>query len=344
MSTATDNAIHDVVLAQSNDSENRLIAFRRDAAGQLTELGRYSTGGSGDGVTNLASQGSVAMTGNGRFALVTNAASGDLSVFSVSSDGMTLVQTVATGSAPKSVAEHDGLVYVLDTGDPSVTGLRIDGSTVVPVAGSTRMLDAGSDPAQVGFSPDGRTLIVTERATNAIVTFPVDDSGRLGKPTALASSGQTPYGFAVTPAGVLVVTEAFGAQPGKAAASSYLIDASGVTPVSRSVGNGRSAICWAVVTGDGGFAYATNFADGAVSRYAIEDDGSLDLRDAAAGISVEGSRGLRDIDLTSDGRFLYAIDTGAQQLYGWLVGEDGSLAAIGSWGGLPATVAGLVAG
>lgn len=343
MSTA-DNAMHDVVLAQSNDAENQLIAFRRDGEGRLTELGSYPTGGAGDGVTNLASQGSVALTGDGRFALVTNAASGDLSVFSVDADGMTLVQTVPTGSAPKSVAEHGGLVYVLDTGDPSVTGLRIDGSKIEPVAGSTRMLDAGSDPAQVGFSPDGRTLIVTERATNAIVTFPVDDAGLLGEPTALASSGQTPYGFAVTPSGVLVVTEAFGAQPGKAAASSYVIDASGVTPVSRSVGNGRSAICWAVVTGDGRFVYATNFADGAVSRYAIMGDGSLYLRDAAAGITVEGQRGLRDADLSSDGRFLYAIDTGARQLFGWSVGADGSLSAIGSWGGLPTTVAGLVAG
>jgi 6-phosphogluconolactonase len=344
MSTATDTEMHDVVLVQSNDPENRLHAFRRNAGGQLTVLGAYPTGGAGDGTANLASQGSVTLAGDGRFVLVTNAASGDLSVFGVAADGLALIQTVATGQAPKSVAEHHGLIYVLNTGDPSVTGLRMEGSTVVPIAESTRALEAGSDPAQVGFSPDGRTLIVTERGTNAIVSFPVDASGLLGEPSTRPSSGPTPYGFAVTPAGVLVVTEAFGAQTGKAAASSYVIDESGVTPVSRSVGNGRSAICWAVVTGDGRFAYATNFADGAVSRYAIGDDGSLDLRDAAAGITVDGRRGLRDADLSSDGRFLYAIDTGSQQLYGWSVESDGSLAAIGSWGGLPPTVAGLVAG
>jgi hypothetical protein len=34
------------------------------------------------------------------------------------------------------------------------------------------------------------------------------------------SSGPTPYGFAFAPDGTLIVTEAFGAQTGKAAASS----------------------------------------------------------------------------------------------------------------------------
>ena len=62
-------------------------------------------------------------------------------------------------------------------------------------------------------------------------------------------------------------------------------------PVSRSVGNGRSEICWAVVSTDGRYAFTTNFADGAVSRYAIEDDGSLTLEDAAAGIAIDGHTG-----------------------------------------------------
>jgi hypothetical protein len=46
-----------------------------------------------------------------------------------------------------------------------------------------------------------------------------------------------------------------------------VISDGGVAPVSRSVGNGRSEICWAVVTSDDRYAFTTNFADGAVSRY-----------------------------------------------------------------------------
>lgn len=344
MSTAADHPTGDVVLVQSNeDSENRILAFRRAADGHLVELGSFATGGSGSGAAHLPSQGSVILTGDGRHALVTNAASNDLSLFAVEPDGLVLLQTVATGAAPRSVAEHAGLVYVLNTGDPSVTGLRLDGSKLTPVPGSTRQLDDGADPAQVGFSPDGHALVVTERGADAIVAFAVDVSGALGEPMALPSSGPTPYGFAITGAGVLVVTEAFGAQSGKAAASSYRMDGTGVTPVSRSVGNGRSEICWAVVTDDGRFAFTTNFADGAVSRYEVGGDGSLTLLDAVAGLTEDGRKGLRDAALSRDGRFLYVIDTDSEQLQGWSVDARGGLAPLGAVATLPLTVAGLAA-
>ena len=62
------------------------------------------------------------------------------------------------------------------------------------------------------------------------------------------------------------------------------------------------------MTEDGRYAFTTNFADGAVSRWAIAGDGSLTLEDAAAGVAVDGQPGLRDEDLSGDGRFLYAVD------------------------------------
>jgi 6-phosphogluconolactonase (cycloisomerase 2 family) len=122
------------------------------------------------------------------------------------------------------------------------------------------------------------------------------------------SAGPTPYGFAFTSGGALVVTEAFRAGKGEAAASSYIVRDGGVRSVTPSVGNGRSEICWAVVTGDDRFAFTTNFADGAVSRYAIGMDGALTLEDATAGLTEDGRPGLRDEDLSRDGRFLYAVD------------------------------------
>jgi 6-phosphogluconolactonase len=98
-----------------------------------------------------------------------------------------------------------------------------------------------------------------------------------------------------------------------------------------------------VIGNDGQFAYATNFADGAVSRYAIGTGGSLTLEDATAGVTEDGRVGLRDEDLSDDGRFLYAIDTDQGEIAGWTVSEDGSLTKIGPWGGVPTTVAGLAA-
>ena len=143
----------------------------------------------------------------------------------------------------------------------------------------------------------------------------------------------------------MVVTEAFGGATGAAAASSYAVtDPGRLAPVSGSVGDTRSEVCWAAITNDGHFAYVTNFGDGTISSYAVAGDGGLELRDAVAGSTRLGQPGVRDEAITRDGRFLYAIDADAQLVFGWAVGRDGDLSLIGSFEGVPATVAGLAAG
>ena len=331
------------VYVQTNEPENGVVAFRRASNGSLAREATYATGGAGTGAPHLTSQGSLVLTADGRHLLVANAASDEVSLFAVAPDtSLALVGQTPVGSTPRSIAERDGMVYVLNTGTPSLTGYRLSGRGLAPIAGAEYPLSADADPAQVGFDPAGRTVIVTERGTDAIVAFPVGQEGLLGAPTLIASSGPTPYGFTITADGILVVTEAFRAQHGKAAASSYVLDGSKVRPVTASIGNGRSEICWAVATSDGRYVFTTNFADGAVSRYAVVRDGTLTLEDATAGLSVDGRPGLRDADLTQDG-YLYAIDADAGSIFGWSIGSDGSLAAIGSWGELPPTIAGLAA-
>jgi 6-phosphogluconolactonase len=333
------------VYVQTNEPENRVVAFARAAAGALTRIGEYATGGAGDAKPHLTSQGSVVVSGDGRYLLATNVASDEVSVLRVGESDIELVRTVPTGgSGPKSVAEREGLVFVLNTAKPSVTGFRLSDGGLEPVMGAEHMLSAANaEPAQIGFSPDGSMLVITERATDSIITFAVGPDGRLGEMRVTPSSGPTPYGFAFTSGGTLIVTEAFRAGKGEAAASSYVLSGGSLTAATRSLGNGRSEICWAVVSSDDRYAFTTNFADGAVSRYAIAADGSLTLEDAAAGITEDGRPGLRDEDLTLDGRFLYAIDADSGSIFGWQVGQTGSLAPIGSWGGLPMTVAGLAA-
>ena len=268
-----------------------------------------------------------------------------MSVFARHDDELQLVGTVPTGSAPKSITEHDGLVYVLNTGKPSVSGFRLRDEGLESIAGAEQSLSASNaDPAQVSFTPDGSHLLVTERGTDSIVLFAVTTDGLLGEMGVFPSSGPTPYGFAITSDGSrLIVTEAFRAEKGAAAASSYAISGGQITPVTRSLGNGRSEICWAVATADGRFVFTTNFADGAISRYAIDAQGELTLEDVTAGLTEDGRPGLRDEDLTRDGRFLYAIDADAGRIYGWAVGRDGSLSPVGDWDGVPQTVAGLAA-
>jgi 6-phosphogluconolactonase len=341
----TNGTASGAVYVQTNAAPNEVITFRRAGDGSLDRIGSTATGGEGDGSPHLQSQGSVALSRDGRHLLVTNAASDDLSVFSVASDGsIELLDRVHTGATPRSVAEHDGLVVVLNTGEPGLASFGLDDKGIEPVVGGEQALEASdADPAQVAFSPDGSMAVVTERGTDSIVTYEVAPDGSFGASREIASEGPTPYGFAFTSRGTLVVTEAFRAEKGAAAASSYAIVDGELEARTPSVGNGRSEICWAVVTPDDRFAFATNYADGAVSRFAIASDGSLSLDDATAGISVDGMPGLRDEGLSGDGRFLYAIDADGGRVYGWSVGADGSLEPVGSWDGVPATVAGLAA-
>jgi 6-phosphogluconolactonase len=328
---------------QTNDADaNEVLAYARTADGRLERTGAFATGGRGSGTPHLASQGSVVL--HEEHLLVVNAGSNDVSLFRVEPDGLALAHRAPSGgSAPTSVAIHGRTVYVLNTaGEANVSGFELTGARLAPIEGALRPLPAGSDPAQVAFSPDGRSLVVTDRATDSIHAFAVDESGVVGEPATLASAGATPYGFDFRPDGTLVVTEAAGAQIGKASASSYRLAAPGrVESVTGPVANTRSEVCWAVVSKDGRYAFVTNFGDGTISTYAIDDDGGIQLRDAVAATTFEGEPGIRDEALSADGRFLYALHADRRRIFGWEVGADGALGAIDSADGLPATAAGL---
>jgi 6-phosphogluconolactonase (cycloisomerase 2 family) len=286
------------------------------------------------------------LSGDGAWLLVANAGSGDISLFAVEDEGLRLADRVASGgTVPTSIAAHDGLVYVLNNGSSSISGFRVAGDQLAPLSDSTRPLSSpDADGAQIAFSPDGGTLVVTERGTNSISSFAVDSSGYAGEATTIPSAGATPYGFDFAGSTALVVTEAFGGAVGAAAASSYSLAAPGrLAPVSGSVADTRSEVCWAAVTRDGRYAYVTNFGDGTISSYGVATDGSLELLEPVAASTRLGEKGIRDEALTPDGRFLYAIDADAQRVFGWTVGADGRLSPVGEVDGVPATVAGLAA-
>jgi 6-phosphogluconolactonase (cycloisomerase 2 family) len=332
----------DRIYVQTNDAErNEVVAFERGGGGELTQLGRFETGGRGSGTPHLASQSSLAL--DGEHLLVTNAGSDELSLFTATGDGLELVACAPSGgSAPTSVAIDGDIAYVLNNGSPGIIGFSLAGGALNQLEGSSVALAEGADPAQIAFSPDGRTLVVTERGTNSISTFAVDEGGLATGPQTIASSGATPYGFDFA-GDAMVVTEAFGGEIGAAAASSYSLSGSSLQPISASVPDTRSEVCWAAVTNDGHFVYVTNFGDGTISSYEIGDDGSIELADPVAASTRLGEKGVRDEAITGDGRFLYALDADAGRIYGWSVGDDGSLAPVGDADGLPETVAGLAA-
>jgi 6-phosphogluconolactonase len=324
---------------------NEVLVFDQQD-GKLVLQTRLATQGQGTG-TGLGNQGAVTLSGNGRYLFVVNAQSNTVSTFAVRHHRLTLESTVESGGQrPVSVTEHDGVVYVLNAdGAGNVAGFRNSGGKLSPLAGSVRALSAvtATGAAQVGFSPDGEVLVVTEKATNKLTTYQVGPDGLLGVPMVNASSGMTPFGFAFDRRGNLLVSEAFGGAANASALSSYGFENwAPAKPmlISPSVGTTQTAACWVVVTPRGKYAYTTNTASGTISSFTVHRDGKLMLSQAVAATTGAGPI---DAAISMNGRQLFVLNGGAHTLSSFSVARDGTLSTPVSVDGLPVGANGLAA-
>ena len=240
---------------------------------------------------------------------------------------------------PTSIAVRDGLAVVLNAGVPnSITAfhLRPQGR-LERLPGFTRPLSAASaSPAQVAFSDDGGSLLVTERATNMISVFTLERHGIEG-PFLTPSAGPTPFGFAVGPRNTVFVSEA-GAGGG---ASTYRLRRNGdLDAISSNVMTGQRAACWAVLTPDGRFGYVTNAGTGNISGFAIAADGSARLLDDD-GITAATGGNPTDMAMSRDGRYLYARVGNLTAIAVFRIGNNGRLVPLPALAGTPAGLAGL---
>lgn len=323
---------------------NEVVVFERGAKGSLRYSGAYPTGGLGTG-GGLGNQGGVVLSENGRWLLVVNAGSNQVSLFAVTRHGLTLRDTADSGGTrPISVAIHRDLVYVVNAGGmaggvDSVAGLKLlPNGTLSPLPGAVRSLSGdNTDPAQIGFSPDGRFLLVTEKATNLIDVFPLDADGYAGDPVWNPAAGTTPFAFAFGKRDHVFVSEVSGGAEDAGAVSSYDLTHDGFLDViDASVPNTETAPCWLVVTRGGRYAFTTNTPDDSLSAYAIGFDGHLELldEDGRSGEPGAGTNPL-DMDLSADGRFLYTLNIGTNTISAFRVRIDGSLTLLGAIPGVP---------
>jgi 6-phosphogluconolactonase (cycloisomerase 2 family) len=337
------------VYTQSNAADgNEVLVFRRHAHGELQPAGRVRTHGLGTGA-GLGSQGSVLLTRDGEHLYVVNAGSDTISAFSVGRRGLSLIGRVGSGGdQPISLTLRFGILYVLNAGTESnISGFRVahDGR-LRPLRNSTRPLSAAAvQPAQVQFNNTGDFLVVTEKATNKIDLYAVDDGTARG-PFVRDSNGITPFGFAFDRRDRLVVSEAFMDAPGASAVSSYDFDAAEapLEVVSGSVKTMQTSACWVAITRLGRYAYVTNTGSGTISGYAIARDGTLALL-APNGISASTGAGSlpQDLALTRRSDFLFALAPGTGSLVTFRVLADGSLRHVDTAQGIPASAQGLAA-
>jgi len=178
------------------NNNNEVNVYERDLhTGKLSFIESVATGGSGNQLTSppngegerpaavddpLASTGSVVVAG--KCLLVVNAGSESVTSFRISEqNGLDFVQTISSGGTfPVSIAEREGLVYVLNAvgisgdGRGSIRGFELSqfncrlspiGSPIAldqaPSSPPTPILTA--TPAQIGFTPENNILLTIKQ-------------------------------------------------------------------------------------------------------------------------------------------------------------------------------------
>ncbi|MFO0700877.1 MAG: beta-propeller fold lactonase family protein [Nitrospira sp.] len=344
MGTAVANEDWPTIYTMSNEpSGNAILAFRQ-LGDTLVPAGRFPTEGKGTG-GGLGNQGALVLTEDGEMLIAVNPGSDDISVFRVDGRRLTLVDRVSSGgSRPISVTTHEDWVYVLNAGGVgNITGFELTNhDKLKPIPGSTRPLSGSTTaPAQIEFTPSGDTLVVTEKATQTIDTYAVDEEGITTGPVAQRSNGATPFGFSFTRRGVLIVSEAFGGAPNASAVSSYALHKGTFTLLSGSVPSSQTAACWIVITKNGKFAYASNTGSHNISSYRISRNGTLTLHEAVAASTGNGPI---DMALSRSSRSLYVLNSASNSIQVFRVNRsNGHLAGGAGVSGLPTGTNGLVA-
>ncbi len=345
------------VYAMTNAVEgNEVVAWSRNGKGLLTRLGSFATGGSGSGggLDPLGSQDALRLSDDRRWLFAVNAGSDDVSVFRVTASGLEQVDRFPSGgSFPVSVTQRGDRLYVLNVGgDGHLAGFTLgsDGRPS-PIPGSVLSLELGGGsppnsppntgdaPSQVGFSPDGRWLLVVDKGRDLLLTFPLDDQGRPGDPVVSPSAGRLPFAFRFMD-GFLVVAEIFGRSPspspaGASAASSYALGADGrLSTITASLPTGRTALCW--IDAYGRYAWGTNTGDDTLTGFQVDRRGRLTLIGSqGVALRLGSGRFPLEIAVTADGRFLYTLNAGTGTVGMFRILPNRRLKPLGEARGLP---------
>lgn len=308
---------------------NSIAGFDRHADGTLTPLAGspFMIGGAGTGAT-MGSQDALRVTPDGRYLLAVDPGSHEISVLSIGSDGglapVNGSPFASGGQVPVSIAIHEDLVYVANRGNgtdgANYTGFRLDDDGALsPLDDSTVPVSATANIGAVFFNATGTNLVGTEIGPDEgpflIDSFAVGDDGLLtpapGSPFTAQAAGPYAGSFRPTDPAQLYIVNAH-AGPNHGSVSAYDVASDGVLQsiAGSPYPNRQTAPCWMDMTPDGRYLFTVNTAISSISRYEVQDDGSLTL---LGNIILNDPTNLRAIDarLDAEGKFLYVLGADA---------------------------------
>jgi hypothetical protein len=322
-----------VFVQTDNTTSNSVVRYERTRSGGLRQDGIFPTGGrggvlGGSQVDHLASQGSLVRLGDHLYAV--NAGSNTITNFKITRWGLLREQVISSGGEfPVSIAASPDAVYVLNArSGGSIQGYRNIEGHLIKVDSWNRQLgfdpnatpEFTSTPAQIGFAPGNRELIITTKGDGSSVeTFRVGAFGwPARRPTVTTLPGRAPFGFDFDRTGHLVLTEA-----GTNSVATFRLRHDGTVGLRDRALTGQQATCWVVV--DRHTAYVSNAGSATVTSYRIRANG-----DIVPLQTVSTHAGTVDAAVSRDGRNLY-VQTGAEgKVDAFAIGRGGRLERIGS--------------
>ncbi|KAL6797397.1 putative isomerase YbhE [Trichoderma sp. SZMC 28013] len=326
------------VFALTNAVNNEVIAFSRGADGTLVKAGTYPTGGNGQGV-DFDTQGGLQLSADHRFLYAVNPANDHVTVFEVNGSNLKKIQSIYAGDQPLSISlSSNGYAYVLDgsVASTGIFGFKVNKATglLSPITNSTiATSNPIGVPGTVAFSPDGHSLIVTNKIGSTIDIFTVGSTGHASPAPfiSISSSGLRPFGAVFGRSSNLYVVESGLPALGNAGLSTYKLhggQAPVLEPLTKSEKNQQTDGCWVVVTPDEKYAYTASFVTSAISSYSVAKNGTATLIKGDAALPGDGSEPV-DLALSSDGTYLYNLLRGSGAIAAWKIQADGSLQSIG---------------
>lgn len=290
---AASDVVGHVYVNDNTAGANTVAGFDRHADGSLTPLpgSPFVVGGAGTG-KGIGSQGALQSSADGRYLLAADAGSNQISVLRIKPDG---ALTVAEGSPVSSNGIEPVSIAVHDdlvyVANAGDGGSNYTGFTL-NAGGHLRPL-SGSTIALPDGSTPGDVLFNQEgtRVIGVRVTSSLIDSFRVGRTGRLEAAPGSPY---------------LAQGPGP-----FGSEFSPTNPSQLFVSNAHG--------GSG---------NGTVSAFEVADDGALTAIGASPFADLQTAPCW--VEISHDGRYLFAVNTGSSSISRYAIAADGTLTLLGS--------------
>ncbi|MCL2706803.1 MAG: lactonase family protein [Dehalococcoidia bacterium] len=315
------------VFVMTNAARNNTVrAFSLDDFGILVSAGSAETQGSGAGssANPLNSQGALAVSGDSKWLIALNAGSNDISILSINNNGKLTFASKSSsiGQSPISVATHGSRIFVLNSKgmSPNITGFSIGKNgdlKAIDREKAVRQLPPRATCSQIGISPNGRWLVVSNESDNRLIVYSLSGDNIAREPLIMETSGGRPAAFAFDKNNNVIVVES-----SSGTVSSYALSSNGISVITAALSTGQTMPRW--IACNGNYAYTSAPNSGAISTIAVDKNCRLTRGDTF----YADSTGVAELSASSDGAYLYVSNPRTGRINRLHIGESGKLSTV----------------